>query len=82
MRLVRIRSSIRELASQGVTFNDFIIEMAPGIIMTIIPSFMLVRWLYKDEFSGGKNVDITELEKRYPLRIFRILNLAVVFLVW
>ena len=25
--------------------------MAPGIL-TVVPSFMLIRWLYKDEFSG------------------------------
>jgi Na+/H+ antiporter NhaD/arsenite permease-like protein len=43
-----------DLASSGVTFNDFITEMAPGILMTIVPTFMLVRYLYRDEFSGGK----------------------------
>ncbi len=68
--------AVQALADQGVTFNDFIIEMAPGIIMTIIPSFMLVRWLYKDEFSGGKNTDITELEKRYPIKDFQNLKLS------
>ena len=41
-----------DLASSGVTFNDFITEMAPGILMTIVPTFMLVRYLYRDEFSG------------------------------
>ena len=30
-----------ELASEGVNFNDFIIEMAPGILMTVVPAFML-----------------------------------------
>ena len=60
--------AVQLLADQGVTFNDFIIEMAPGIIMTIVPSFMLVRWLYKKEFSGGKNTDVTELENRYPIK--------------
>ena len=68
--------AVQLLADQGVTFNDFIIEMAPGIIMTIVPSFMLVRWLYKSEFSGGKNTDVTELEKRYAIKDFRNLKIS------
>ncbi len=60
--------NIANLASDGVTFNDFIIEMAPGILMTIVPSFMLIRWLYKDEFSGRRDRDITELERQYAIK--------------
>ena len=59
---------IAALASEGVTFNDFIIEMAPGILLTIVPSFMLIRWLYKDEFSGRRDRDITELERQYAIK--------------
>ena len=59
---------IANLASDGVTFNDFIIEMAPGILLTIVPSFMLIRWLYKDEFSGRRDRDITELERQYAIK--------------
>ena len=59
---------IANLANDGVTFNDFIIEMAPGILMTIVPSFMLIRWLYKDEFSGRRDRDITELERQYAIK--------------
>ena len=39
-----------ELSQHGVTFNDFIIEMAPGILMCIVPSFMMLKWFYADEF--------------------------------
>ena len=59
---------IAALASEGVTFNDFIFEMAPGILLTIVPSFMLIRWLYKDEFSGRRDRDITELERQYAIK--------------
>ena len=59
---------IQALASEGVTFNDFIIEMAPGILLTVVPSFMLIRWLYKDEFSGRRDRDITELERQYAIK--------------
>ena len=44
-------AAIQALADQGVTFNDFIFEMAPGILMTVVPALMLVRWLYKDELG-------------------------------
>ena len=36
-------ADIAGLASQGVSFNDFIIELAPGILLTIIPTFMMLK---------------------------------------
>ena len=63
-----------ELASSGVTFNDFIIEMAPGILMTIVPTFMLVRYLYRDEFSGERHRDIAELEAKYGVKDAKLLK--------
>ena len=67
---------IANLASDGVTFNDFIIEMAPGILLTIVPSFMLIRWLYKDEFSGRRDRDITELERQYAIKDMKGLKVS------
>ena len=67
---------IANLANDGVTFNDFIIEMAPGILMTIVPSFMLIRWLYKDEFSGRRDRDITELERQYAIKDVKGLKIS------
>ena len=67
---------IAALASDGVTFNDFIIEMAPGILLTIVPSFMLIRWLYKDEFSGRRDRDITELERQYAIKDMKGLKVS------
>ena len=69
-------SDIAALASDGVTFNDFIIEMAPGILLTIVPSFMLIRWLYKDEFSGRRDRDITELERQYAIKDMKGLKIS------
>ena len=68
--------NIAALASEGVTFNDFIIEMAPGILLTIVPSFMLIRWLYKDEFSGRRDRDITELERQYAIKDMKGLKVS------
>ena len=69
-------AEIAALASEGVTFNDFIIEMAPGILLTIVPSFMLIRWLYKDEFSGRRDRDITELERQYAIKDIKGLKVS------
>ena len=69
-------AEIAALASEGVTFNDFIIEMAPGILLTIVPSFMLIRWLYKDEFSGRRDRDITELERQYAIKDMKGLKVS------
>ncbi|MBT3476504.1 MAG: ArsB/NhaD family transporter [Euryarchaeota archaeon] len=56
------------LADSGVTFNDFIIEMAPGILMCIVPAFMFLKWFYAEEFSGSRVRDIAELESKYGIK--------------
>ena len=58
-------AGIAGLASQGVSFNDFIIELAPGILLTIIPTFMMLKWMYAEEFSGERIRDVEELESKY-----------------
>ena len=57
-----------ELADSGVTFLQFITEMGPGILMCVVPSFMLIKWLYRDEFVGKRERDVTELEKKYGIK--------------
>ena len=69
-------SKYPELASSGVTFNDFITEMAPGILMTIVPTFMLVKYLYRDEFSGERHRDIAELEAKYGVKDAKLLKIS------
>ncbi|HIF45561.1 MAG TPA: hypothetical protein EYQ73_02050 [Candidatus Poseidoniales archaeon] len=56
------------LADGGVGFNDFIIELAPGILLTIIPTFMMIKWIYRDEFSGERVRDVKELEAKYGIK--------------
>mgnify|MGYP003329016806 CR=1 FL=1 len=56
------------MSEHGVTFNDFVLEMGPGILMTVVPSFMLLRWLYADEFSGSRIRDVAELESKYGIK--------------
>ncbi len=72
-----------DLASAGVNFNDFIIEMAPGILMTVVPSFMFLKWFYAEEFSGSRIRDIAELESKYGIKDAAMLKVsgAILFLV-
>jgi len=63
-----------DLAADGVNFNDFIIEMAPGILMTVVPAFMLLKWMYRDEFSGKRIRDVAELESKYGIKDYKMLT--------
>ena len=64
------------MSEYGVTFNDFIIEMGPGILMCIVPSFMLLKWFYADEFSGTRVRDVAELEAKYGIKDPAMLKVA------
>ena len=67
-------AGIAGLASQGVSFNDFIIELAPGILLTIIPTFMMLKWMYAEEFSGERIRDVEELESKYGIKDAKMLK--------
>lgn len=69
-----------DLASDGVNFNDFIIEMAPGILMTVVPAFMLLKWMYRDEFSGKRIRDVAELESKYGIKDSKMLTTSGIIL--
>jgi len=63
-----------ELASQAVGFNDFIINLAPGVLLTVVPTFMLLRWLYSEELGGRRDRDIKDLEEQYAIKDFSLLK--------
>ena len=62
------------LASDGVSFNDFIIELAPGIMLTVVPTFMMLKWMYADEFAGERIRDVEELEAKYGVKDVKMLK--------
>jgi Na+/H+ antiporter NhaD/arsenite permease-like protein len=68
--------SIAAMSSSGVTFNDFIIEMAPGILMTIVPTFMFLKWFYAEDFSGQRIRDVKELERMYGIKDKKMLAVS------
>ena len=70
-----------DLMNAGVSFNDFIIEMAPGILMTIVPSFMFIKWFYAEEFSGSRVRDIAELESKYGIKDEAMLKVSGAILI-
>ncbi len=68
------KAGYSDLASDGVTFNDFIIELAPGIMLTIVPTFMMLKWMYAEEFSGERIRDVQELESKYGVKDAKMLK--------
>jgi Na+/H+ antiporter NhaD/arsenite permease-like protein len=68
------KAGYSELASDGVAFNDFIIELAPGILLTIVPTFMMLKWMYADEFAGERIRDVKELESKYGVKDAKMLK--------
>jgi Na+/H+ antiporter NhaD/arsenite permease-like protein len=71
------------LASQAISFNDFIINLAPGILMTVIPTFMFLKWMHRDVFCTHRHRDVEELEAKYGIKDAALLKRAggVLFLV-
>ncbi len=69
------------MSEYGVTFNDFIIQMGPGMLRCIVPSFMELKWFYADEFSGSRIRDVAELEAKYGIKDPAMLKVAGFILV-
>ena len=44
-------SAYPALQDSGISFNDFIIELAPGVLLTVIPTFMMLKWMYREAVS-------------------------------
>lgn len=63
-----------ELVEQAVGFNDFIINLAPGVLLTVVPTFMFLRWLYKDELGGRRDRDIKDLAEKYAIKDYSLLK--------
>jgi len=68
--------ALAALADSGVTFNDFIVEMGPAILMCIVPGLMMIRWLFREELSGVRHRDVAELEHRYGIKDPRGLKIS------
>ena len=50
-------------------FVDFLRVLAPGVLLTLPPALLFLRWYYGKEVYGKKiSVDMEELKKKYPIR--------------
>ncbi|GMH88688.1 hypothetical protein TL16_g11228, partial [Triparma laevis f. inornata] len=59
---------IGNMLSEYVGFVDFIVNLAPCIIVAAFPSLFFLKWYYKDEFDvSKKEFDIEALKKQYPI---------------
>ena len=65
---------ISALSSDGVLFNDFIVELAPGVLLTAVPAPMMLKWMYASEFAGERIRDVKELEAKYGIKDVKMLK--------
>ena len=55
-------------------FVDFLRVLAPGVLLTLPPALLFLRWYYgKEVYSKKIDVDMEELKARYPIRDFALL---------
>ena len=71
---------IGSLLSDHITFLDFIINLAPGVLLAIIPAFLLSRWSYHDHLTGRREIDIGDLIAEYPIKDRRLFVICSVIL--
>lgn len=59
---------------EHIGFVDFLRVLGPGVVLTMPFIFVFMRWYYKDTlFNKSINVDIAELQKKYPIRDMNLL---------
>jgi Na+/H+ antiporter NhaD/arsenite permease-like protein len=55
-------------------FVDFLRVLAPGVLLTLPPALLFLRWYYgKEVYSKKIAVDMEELKAKYPIRDFALL---------
>ncbi|EEH58164.1 arsenite-antimonite efflux family [Micromonas pusilla CCMP1545] len=56
--------------SDEIGFVDFLKVLAPGVILTMFPALLFLRWYYGRDgiYSKKIDVDVEELVRRYPIR--------------
>lgn len=71
------------LAEQSIGFSDFIIHVAPAVVITMIPTFWLLRKLEYEGLSGYRNKNLELLKLRYEIKDMDLLKKsgAILFLV-
>lgn len=64
----------------GLTFNDFVINLAPVVVIVLITQLFYNKMLYGREYRGAKVEDVpkmlTFLKEKYPITDRRVLTLG------
>jgi Na+/H+ antiporter NhaD/arsenite permease-like protein len=71
-----------ELASQSIGFSDFIIHVAPAVIITLIPAFWLLKKLESDGLSGSRIRNIELLRIKYGIKDINLLKKSGTILIF
>jgi Na+/H+ antiporter NhaD/arsenite permease-like protein len=56
------------LAEQSIGFSDFVIHVAPAVLIAMIPAFWLLRIIEKPGLSGNRNRNVDLLRAQYGIK--------------
>ena len=71
-----------ELASQSIGFSDFIIHVAPAVLITMIPAFWLLKKLEAQGLSGSRIRNIELLRIKYGIKDIELLKKSGTILIF
>lgn len=69
------------LAGQGIGFSDFIIHVAPAVVIAMIPAFWLLRILEKPGLSGNRVRNVDLLRAQYGIKDVALLKKSGIILI-
>ena len=69
------------LAGQGIGFSDFIIHVAPAVLIAMIPAFWLLRILEKPGLSGNRVRNVDLLRAQYGIKDVALLKKSGIILI-
>jgi len=69
------------LESQSIGFSDFIIHVAPAVVIAMIPAFWLLKKLEAKGLSGSRIRNIDLLRIKYGIKDFELLKKSGIILI-
>ncbi|RJU84468.1 MAG: hypothetical protein DWB93_01500 [Candidatus Poseidoniales archaeon] len=70
-----------DLASQSIGFSDFIIHVAPAVLIAMIPAFWLLKKLEAKGLSGSRIRNIELLRIKYGIKDIELLKKSGIILI-
>ena len=64
---------IGNMLKEFVTFNDFIIFLGPGVMISLPTSFWFTKWYFGDQLNEPMNVNLEQLKKENEIRDKKLL---------